>query len=98
MTNKVNMSSVELGALWTTYHKKTMIMRILESFIEKSDDQKAKDLMSGLWEQLDGKVIEIKTMLQNEGAAIPNAFRRKMLIWVHPGCSTMDLISCSVEY
>ncbi|MCP3740737.1 DUF3231 family protein [Rossellomorea sp. BNER] len=77
MTNKVKMSSVELGALWTTYHKKTMIMRILESFIEKSDDQKAKDLMSGLWEQLDGKVIEIKTMLQNEGAAIPKAFTKE---------------------
>lgn len=68
------MSSAELGALWTTYNKKTMIMRILEYFIAKSDDQKAKDLMSGLWKQLDVKVKEIKTMLHNEGAVPPVAF------------------------
>lgn len=32
--------------------KKTMMMRILEFFIEKSDDPKSKNLMSELWEQL----------------------------------------------
>lgn len=77
MPSKSKMSSSELGALWITYHKKTMIMRILESFIEKSDDQKAKNLMSGLWEQLNIKVNEIKTMLQNEGAAPPIAFTKE---------------------
>ena len=32
--------------------KKTMILRFLEHFIQTSDDQKAKNLMSGLWEKL----------------------------------------------
>ncbi|MED4531229.1 DUF3231 family protein [Metabacillus fastidiosus] len=77
MSDKVKMSSTELGALWTTYQKKTMIMRILESFIEKSDDPKSKNLMSELWEQLNLKVIEIKTMLHNEGAAPPIGFTKK---------------------
>jgi hypothetical protein len=54
-----------------TYHKKTMILRILEYLIEKSDDQKAKDLMSGLLEKIHPKVIELKTMLENDGAAPP---------------------------
>lgn len=74
MSNKIKMSSTELGALWMTHQKKTMIMRILEYFIEKSDDQKAKNLMSGLWEQLDSKIIELKTMLEDEGAAPPIGF------------------------
>lgn len=74
MSNHIKMSSTELGSLWTTYHKKTMILRILEYFIEKSDDQRAKELMTGLWEGLHPKVIEIKTMLENEGAAVPIGF------------------------
>lgn len=68
------MSSSELGALWMTYHKKSLILRMLEYFIEKSDDQKAKDLMLALWDQLHPKIIEIKTMLENEGAATPIGF------------------------
>lgn len=71
------MSSTELGSLWMTHHKKTMIMRILEYFIEKSDDHKAKNLMNGLWKQLKPKVIELETMLQNEGAAPPIGFTKE---------------------
>ncbi|MFD1707511.1 DUF3231 family protein [Siminovitchia sediminis] len=51
-----------------------MILRILEYFIEKSDNQKAKNLMLGLWKKLHPMVIEIKTMLKKEGAAIPVGF------------------------
>lgn len=77
MTNKTKMSSVELGALWMTYHKKTMILRILEYFIEKADDEEAKNLMSGLWEQLHPKVTVMETMFQNEGAALPEGFTKE---------------------
>ncbi len=55
MTEKPKMSSVEFGALWLTYHKKGVILRMLEYFIEKASDPKAKELMSGLWEQLHKK-------------------------------------------
>ncbi|MBD2868782.1 DUF3231 family protein [Paenibacillus arenilitoris] len=71
------MSSTELGALWMTYHKKTMILRMLEYFIAKADDKKAKELMSGLWKQLDAKVTEMKVMLENEGAAVPDGFTKE---------------------
>ncbi|WP_226374327.1 DUF3231 family protein [Virgibacillus alimentarius] len=37
---KPKMSGTELGALWMTYQKKTMISRILEYFIEHADDKK----------------------------------------------------------
>ncbi|MCM3391129.1 MULTISPECIES: DUF3231 family protein [Cytobacillus] len=74
MPEKSKISSSELGALWMTYQKKTMILRILEYFIEKSKNPKAKNLMSGLREKLHPKVVEIKKLLQNEGAAVPNGF------------------------
>ena len=77
MTNQAKMSSTELGSLWLTYHKKTLILRMLEYFIEKADDEEAKNLMSGLWEQLHPKVIEIQSMFENEGAACPGGFTKK---------------------
>lgn len=77
MIDNPKMSSSELGALWMTYHKKSMILRILEYFIEKSDDPKAMDLMSELWNQLHPIILEMKTMLEKEGAAVPDGFTKK---------------------
>lgn len=77
MIEKPKMSSSELGALWMTYQKKSMILRILEYFIEKSDDQQAKELMSELWLQLHPMAIQMKNMLENEGAAVPEGFTNK---------------------
>jgi len=77
MANHPKMSAAELGSLWTTHQKKTMILRFLEYFIEKADDQRAKELMSGLWEELDQKVMELRTMLENDGAVPPIGFTEK---------------------
>lgn len=77
MIDKPKMSSAELGSLWTTYHKKTMILRFLEYFIENADDEEAKNLMSSLWELLHPKVIEMKSMFENEGAASPEGFTKQ---------------------
>jgi hypothetical protein len=74
---KDKISSTELGSLWLTYQKKTMIMRILEYFSEKSDDQKAKNLMVSLHESLNSMVNELKSMLENEGAAPPVGFTKE---------------------
>lgn len=71
------MNSTELGSLWLTYNKKTLILRMLEYFIEKADDKEAKNLMAGLWEQLHPKVIEIKSMFEYEGAACPEGFTKE---------------------
>ncbi|MBS2967872.1 DUF3231 family protein [Metabacillus sp. KIGAM252] len=74
MSKTRKMSSAEIGALWTTYHKKTMILRILEGLIEKSDENEARNLMSDLHRKLDKKVLEMKTMIEKEGAAVPVGF------------------------
>ncbi|WP_433956753.1 DUF3231 family protein [Cytobacillus horneckiae] len=74
MANKRRMSSSELGALWMTYQKKTMILRILEYFIETSENKQAKKLMNGLWKELNPKVGVIEQLFRDEGAAVPQGF------------------------
>lgn len=77
MINQPKMSAAELGSLWMTYQKKTMILRFLEYFMERANDEQARDLMAGLWEQLHPMVIELETMLEKDGAACPNGFTKK---------------------
>lgn len=76
MTNKPKMSSSEIGSLWMTYQKKTIILRVLDYFIEKSDDKKARQLMEGLRKKLIPKIKEIEVLFQNEGAVVPIGFTR----------------------
>lgn len=71
MSEKVSITSSELATLWLTYQEKTMILRMLEYFIEKADAAEAKDIMTSLYEELEvlvGKIVEI---FEQEGAAIP---------------------------
>ena len=77
MNDKNLISSSEVGTLWLTYQEKTMILRILEYFIEKSDDQQAKNIMGGLWQELSYYVTKIKKIFQDQGIAIPVGFNEK---------------------
>ncbi|QSX23499.1 DUF3231 family protein [Priestia megaterium] len=77
MKDKNPISSSEVGTLWLTYQEKTMILRILEYFIEKSDDQQAKNIMGGLWQELSYYVTKIKKIFQKQGIAIPVGFNQE---------------------
>ncbi|UOR12757.1 DUF3231 family protein [Halobacillus amylolyticus] len=74
MPEKPAITSSELGTLWLTYQQKTMILRMLEYFIEKADDEKAKNIMISLYDEIDPYVEKITVIFQNEGAAIPVGF------------------------
>jgi hypothetical protein len=50
---------------------KTMILRMLEYFIEKADDEKSKGIMTNLHGEIDLYVGKITETSQNEGAVIP---------------------------
>lgn len=54
-----------------------MILRIMEYFIEKSDDQEAKNIMGMLWQELDYYVDMIKRVFESEGAVIPKGFTKE---------------------
>jgi len=74
MPDRPAITSSELGTLWLTYQQKTMIMRMLEYFIEKADDEKAKTIMTSLYHEIDPYVKKIIEIFQSEGAAIPVGF------------------------
>ncbi len=80
MPEKPAITSSELGVLWLTYQEKTMILRMLEYFIEKADDEKAKKIMTDLYHEIDPYVEKIKGIFQNEGAVIPVGFTSEDVI------------------
>ncbi|WHY94957.1 DUF3231 family protein [Neobacillus cucumis] len=77
MKDKEPLSSSELGTLWLTFQEKTMILRILEYFLEKADDQEAKNIMGMMWQELDYYVELIKSIFESEGAVIPKGFTKE---------------------
>ncbi|MBP3951114.1 DUF3231 family protein [Bacillus suaedae] len=74
MPEKPAITSSELGTLWLTYQQKTMILRMLEYFIEKADDEKAKDIMTNLYGEIDLYIGKITEIFKDEGAVIPVGF------------------------
>ncbi|WP_010677588.1 DUF3231 family protein [Bacillus timonensis] len=73
--NPLNAS--EIGTLWLTYQEKTLILRVLEYFLEKSNDQEAKNIMGMLWQELDYYVKLIEKIFDSEGIVVPNGFKEE---------------------
>jgi hypothetical protein len=77
MDDQNPLSASELGTLWLTYQEKTLILRILEYFLAKADDQEAKNIIGGLWQELHYYLIKVKKIFESEGVAIPTGFRKE---------------------
>ncbi|WP_110112060.1 DUF3231 family protein [Bacillus sp. CGMCC 1.16541] len=77
MNEKKPISSSELGTLWLTYQEKTLILRILEYFIAKSDNEEARNILGGLWQELNYYVKRIQTIFENDGAVVPIGFTKQ---------------------
>ncbi|GAA0343410.1 hypothetical protein GCM10008967_37320 [Bacillus carboniphilus] len=75
LTNPI--SSSEVGTLWLTYQEKTMIMRILEYFIEKSEDEQGRNILGGLWQELNFYVLEMEKLFQDQGMSKPIGFLKE---------------------
>jgi hypothetical protein len=74
LTNPVCAS--EVGTLWLTYEEKTLIMRMLEYFIEKSDDKEARNILGGLWQELDYYVLKMEELFEEQGMARPIGYTK----------------------
>ncbi|MGD6896607.1 DUF3231 family protein [Bacillus infantis] len=72
LTNPLNVS--EIGSLWQTYQEKTLIMRFLEYFIEKADDPQARNILGGLWQELNFYVAEMENLFSEQGMVKPVGF------------------------
>ncbi|UKS25478.1 DUF3231 family protein [Paenibacillus sp. HWE-109] len=77
MDVKNPISSAELGTLWLTYQQKTLILRVLEYFIEKTEDSEARNIMGGLWQDLSYYVNKIKDLFELQGIVIPVGFGKE---------------------
>jgi len=75
LTNPLSVS--EIGTLWQTYQEKTLIMRFLDYFIEKADDSQARNLLGGLWQELDFYVKEMEEIFTEQGMVIPIGFTKE---------------------
>lgn len=67
-------SSSEIGTLWQTYQEKALIMRFLEYFIQKADDQESRNLLGGLWQELNFYVKEMEKVFDEQGMVKPVGF------------------------
>ncbi|MFB3161440.1 DUF3231 family protein [Neobacillus sp. 179-J 1A1 HS] len=75
LTNPISAS--EVGTLWLTYQEKTLIMRILEYFIKKADDDESRNILGGLWQELHYYILEIEKIFKQQGVAIPAGFKKE---------------------
>ncbi|WP_251026895.1 DUF3231 family protein [Bacillus sp. ISL-46] len=71
------LSSSEIGTLWLTYQEKTLILRILEYFKKNADDEEARNILGGLWQQLNYFVLQIEKIFEQQGIVYPNGFKKE---------------------
>lgn len=72
-SSRVPITSAELANLWMTYQEKTMILRILEHFIEYADNEE-RQLLQTHYDGASKTIDKITTILNQEGAVIPIGF------------------------
>ncbi|MFB9761306.1 DUF3231 family protein [Ectobacillus funiculus] len=76
ISQRTPITSSELANLWMAYQEKTMIIRILDHFIEHADDE-AKQLLQSHSNTAAKNVEAITNIFHQEGAIIPIGFTEK---------------------
>ncbi len=66
--------SSEIGILWMTYQQQTMLMRMLDYFINKADDGEAKEIMKEISDEINPYTDKIVTIFQKEKVPVPVGF------------------------
>ncbi|RDY72710.1 DUF3231 family protein [Halobacillus trueperi] len=77
MPESPRLSSSEIGVLWMTYQQKTMILTMLEYFIEQADDPEAKQIMTNLRSTMQPYVGKIESMYRAEDLPVPIGFTKE---------------------
>ncbi|MGD6818089.1 DUF3231 family protein [Metabacillus sp. 113a] len=68
------MSSSELANLWSTYQKKTMLLRILEHASDVTTQKDITSILQYAYQEESKFVKEIAQLLEQAGAAVPEGF------------------------
>lgn len=72
-SSQAPITSSELANLWMAYQEKTMVLRILEHFIEHADEE-GKQLLQSHFNDAAKNIETIKSIFKEEGAVIPVGF------------------------
>ncbi|SFB07408.1 Protein of unknown function [Lentibacillus halodurans] len=80
MTTPIPISSSELGTLWIVYQKKTMMLRVIEHFMEHSQDPEVTEILQLFHQKEADFVIEIAGIFRQEGAAVPVGYTENDII------------------
>lgn len=72
-----HISASELGNLWQAYMEKTMLLRVLEYFIEQRNDDEGKVILQNQHDKETLNVNAIKNIFDKEGAVIPEGYTEK---------------------
>jgi hypothetical protein len=70
----IPLSSSELGNLWQAYSEKSAMLRVLEYFIEQSNEKETKDILQNIYTIESKNEEKIKTIFNEAGAILPLAF------------------------
>jgi Protein of unknown function (DUF3231) len=73
-SNHISLTASELGNLWMAYQDKTMLMRMLEHFLEHVEDQEIQQLLMSSYDFSKQAVETISDIFEKEGAVIPLGF------------------------
>jgi hypothetical protein len=77
LDEKSPLSSSEIGTLWLTYMEKTLILRITEYFLEKTEDQEAKNILGMCWQEVNYYTDLMKMVFEQQGIAVPIGFNNQ---------------------
>jgi len=72
--NSIPLSATELGNLWQAYREKSMLLRVLEYFIENSTEDATKEILRNAYTIESKNEEKIRTIFKNADAVIPIAF------------------------
>ncbi|WP_164984884.1 DUF3231 family protein [Ammoniphilus sp. CFH 90114] len=70
----VNLTSAELGSLWSTYIANTLSRCVLIHFLEVAEDPDVKPLIEQSLHQTNSQILHIGEIFQTEGAVLPIGF------------------------
>lgn len=73
-TGRIPITSSELATLWIVYQKKTMMVRVIESFLSNNQDPEAIEILETFHEGESNFVNELRNIFTQEGAVVPVGF------------------------
>lgn len=74
---ETKITSAEIGILWMSYQARSLFKQMIGFFAQKTTEQKAKDILTSYFTNIDTHLNAVKDIFEKENAVIPHAFDSK---------------------